>query len=517
MKKKTAGRKVNYSGIRGLARDYMALSYRILDYANSGLTRLDYLREVSKILLDFSGCDEIELWIKRRKKYFYCTARGGSGESFKFDVRIGRNEEEGGVVTGNKGDADLRWLAGEVMVGSLAPSLPFFTKGGSFCIGDTREPLSLLSKTEGEGPGRTLNIGGKYRTIVLKPLAVGEEILGLLQLKSGKKDFFSPDEIGFYEGIAQTLGVALTHRRLHVELRERVKELTCLYGIARLVEEPGISLEEIFQGIADILPPSWLYPEVASGRIILDGRSYKTKDFRESPYNLKADIIVSGRRRGFVEVVYSEEKPELDEGPFLREERTLIDTIAREIALILERKHAEEEKSKLKDQLRHADRLATIGELAAGVAHELNEPLGSILGFAQLARKCPGLPGQAELDIGKIESASLHAREVIKKLMLFARETAPHKTRVNLNRLVEEGLYFFESRCAKNGVELVRSLSPDIPEVVGDPAQLNQVLVTLVGNALQAMHEGGTLKVRTSAGEEYVSLVVEGSRVGAGG
>ena len=73
---------------------------------------------------------------------------------------------------------------------------------------------------------------------------------------------------------------------------------------------------------------------------------------------------------------YSKEMPNLYEGPFLLEERHLIDAIASELAMIIERKHVEQEKEKLQEQLRHADRLATIGQLAAGVAHEINEPLG---------------------------------------------------------------------------------------------------------------------------------------------
>jgi signal transduction histidine kinase len=162
----------------------------------------------------------------------------------------------------------------------------------------------------------------------------------------------------------------------------------------------------------------------------------------------------------------------------------------------------------------HADRLATIGQLAAGVAHELNEPLSNILGFSQLIKKCPGLPDQAQQDIEKTIIASLHAREIVKKLMLFARRMPPHKIQVNLNQLVEEGLYFLESRCTKEGIELVQALSPDLPEIIADPAQLTQVLVNLTVNAVQAMPQGGKLTVSTYVKEGYISLVVEDNGTG---
>ena len=297
-------------------------------------------------------------------------------------------------------------------------------------------------------------------------------------------------------------------------LIERVKELTCLYGMAQITSQPDMALEEIIQGIVELLPPAWQYPEISCARIILDGISYTTQDFHECRQNQMAEIIVGSMPRGVIEVVYLEKRPDLDEGPFLKEERNLINAVARQVALVIERKQAEKDKLKLHNQLLHADRLATIGMLAAGVAHELNEPLGNILGFAQLAKKCPGLPESAGHDIGKIETASLHAREIIQKLLVFARQAQPHKTHVNLNQVVQDGLYFFEARCAKEGIELIRQLSPELPEIIADPGQLNQLLVNLVVNALQSMPGTGKITVQTRFSNNNVYLIVKDTGTG---
>jgi len=299
-----------------------------------------------------------------------------------------------------------------------------------------------------------------------------------------------------------------------VALRERIKELTCLYDIAQIASQPNKSLEEIIQGIVELLPPAWQYPQIAFARIIMDGISYTTKGFRECRQKQTAEIVVGGVPRGVVELVYVEEKPDLDDGPFLKEERSLLNEVARQVALIIERKQAEKDKMKLHNQLLHADRLATIGMLAAGVAHELNEPLGNILGFAQLAKKGDGVPESVKQDIEKIETASLHARQIIHKLLVFARQTPPKKTHVDLNQIVEEGLYFFEARCAKAGVELVRKLSSDLSEIAADPAQLNQIIVNLVVNALQAMQGRGKITVQTQSSEKGVYLIVEDTGTG---
>jgi len=297
-------------------------------------------------------------------------------------------------------------------------------------------------------------------------------------------------------------------------LRERVKELTCLYEISQLAARPEVPIEEMLRSVVELVPRAWQYPEIACARIVLDEHVYAGAHFRAGPCRQAADIVVAGHQRGRVEVFYTEERPELDEGPFLKEERDLIGAVAAQVALIVERREAEQDKARLQDQLRHADRLATIGQLAAGVAHELNEPLGGILGFAQLAKKCPGLPAQAKGDLDRIEAASLHARDVIRKLLVFARQVLPQQVRVNLNEVIEEGLQLFKNRCARDGVELVLLRKAGLPDIMGDPGQLNQVLVNLVVNALQAMPNGGTLTVATKGCGDRVLLIVEDTGTG---
>ncbi len=124
-------------------------------------------------------------------------------------------------------------------------------------------------------------------------------------------------------------------------LGERVKELDCLYGISRLVEKQNISLEEILEGTVNLIPPSWQYPEVAASRIILEGQTFKTKNFKETPWKLASDIMVGGKRTGLLQVIYLEERPESDEGPFLKEERNLTNAIAERLGRIIGRKRME--------------------------------------------------------------------------------------------------------------------------------------------------------------------------------
>jgi two-component system, NtrC family, sensor kinase len=297
-------------------------------------------------------------------------------------------------------------------------------------------------------------------------------------------------------------------------LRERVKELTCLYGIAQVTRKPGVPLADMIQAIADLLPAAWQFPEFAGARIIVDGEVFRAGSVEPSVHSQSAPLTVAGIGRGTVEVVYCRQIPRPTDAPFLVEEQKLLDMVAQEVSILIERREAEQIQSKLEDQLRHADRLATIGQLAAGVAHEINEPLANVLGFAQLARKAPAIPEQVAADLDRIVSNCLHAREVIRKLLTFAHQLPPSMAALDLNQIVTDGLYFLESRCAKAGIEIKRELDPELPLIRADATQLHQVLINLVVNAIQAMPSGGVLTIRTTRQREHVGLTIADTGVG---
>lgn len=303
----------------------------------------------------------------------------------------------------------------------------------------------------------------------------------------------------------------------NVALRERVKELTCLYSLTQLVESSGIALNEILQGAVELLPPAWQYPERTAGRIVFDGQAYVTARFREGCRVQSAPIWINGQPRGRIEVAFIEDIPSGQEDPFLQEERNLLEAVARQLALIIERRQAEEDRFRLQDQLRHADRLATLGQLAAGIAHELNEPLGNILGFAQLAQKHRGLPSAIGQDLSKIVATCLHARQIINNLLLYSRQMPARKDGLSLNVVVEEALGLLEQRCTENDITIVRHLSADLPQIPADASQLCQVVVDLAVNAIQAMPKGGVLEITTRPYGDHVMLAVQDNGIGMSG
>ena len=494
--------------------EFSALSRRVLRFATKGLIRSEFLSEVSRMIFDFSGCDLIEIRFRERERNYRSLAVKGNPLEFQLDIFPDEKNAAANDRSDPRAESRLESLYRGILEGTFDLSVPGFSPHGSFFTGEAGMPLRFRPTMHSGEHWREFIIGGEYRSLALIPFLRETKNDSLFIIKSHKADFFNDECILQYEDLAYNLGVALVHRHIQAALRERLKELTCLYGIAKIMSRPEVPLEEILQNTAELLPPAWRYPEITRACITFDGQLFKTPGFIDIPRKLSAPIKVNGIHRGAVEVIYLEERPPLEEGCFLKEERSLIDTVAGEIALVIERRQIEEDKLRLQEQLRHADRLATIGQLAAGVAHELNEPLGGILGFAQLAVKSPDLPGGVNQDLKKIVNASLHAREVIKKLLVFARQMPPRKTEVNFNRVIDEGLYFLESRCEKAGIKLIKRLSPKLPEIIADPTQLHQVLVNLVVNSIQAMPLGGKLILETKAINENIVLVVEDTGMG---
>jgi PAS domain S-box-containing protein len=132
------------------------------------------------------------------------------------------------------------------------------------------------------------------------------------------------------------------HKQAEHYLRERVKELRIFYGIADIAGKSDITSDELYQQITDLIPQGWQYPEITGARITINGKEFKTKNYEETEWKQSSYIKAGGSIVGSVDILYLEEKSEIDEGPFAKEERLLIDAVAERLGKITERKKLEE-------------------------------------------------------------------------------------------------------------------------------------------------------------------------------
>jgi len=315
---------LNRGGGRNLR--FRDLLHQLFSMAGQGRLRPEFLQAACGSVREFLACDVLELRLEEAGKVRRCRSSVGA----------------------DSGDPSMAGpIMESVLRGHVLAASPFSTRGGSFWTGDATRPVLLREAGQQDAPPRSLVIGGDHPSLAFVPVPVAPRSRGILLLGSRKADFFTRDDIQFFEAVGETLGVAIAFQAAQWALRERVKELDCLYGIAKLSQRPGLALDQQLQEIVALLPPAWQYPGLAAARIILDRREFCSDGFRETPWLQAAELHVGEALRGAVQVAYSQEMPDFDEGPFLSEERNLIEEVAHQLGLLVGRRDDEKAKAKL--------------------------------------------------------------------------------------------------------------------------------------------------------------------------
>jgi len=170
------------------------------------------------------------------------------------------------------------------------------------------------------------------------------------------------------------------------------------------------------------------------------------------------------------------------------------------------------------NRLIQAAKLAAVGEMAAGIAHELNNPLTSVTGFAELVLEDMPEGSESRKDLETVMREALRARDVVRRLLDFARQSESIRARASLNEVVEDVVALSRHLIHMSGIELKIDLEKDLPWVLIDSNQMKQVLINLVHNALQAMPDGGEMEIKTSnssrSNRAWVIVSVQDTGVG---
>ena len=224
-----------------------------------------------------------------------------------------------------------------------------FGYGAEEVLGEDPHPLLTPERYRGEygpamkrwrehGKGPML---GRTRELTARR-ADGREFPVELSLSSGKVGE-TWNALGIVRDITERKEAEAVLQKRTRELDMRYKQVYCLYGISRLKGSPGTNLNAVLQGIVDLIPGALQYPDIACARLSLGHDVYRSPGFRETQWTLKRTIKANRESAGSLEIFYTEEKPDLDEGPFLVEERTLLHVIAEQVGEIIELKQAEED------------------------------------------------------------------------------------------------------------------------------------------------------------------------------
>jgi CheY-like chemotaxis protein len=179
---------------------------------------------------------------------------------------------------------------------------------------------------------------------------------------------------------------------------------------------------------------------------------------------------------------------------------------------ITEHKRAEDEKRQLELKAQATSRLASVGEMAAGVAHEINNPLTGVIGFAQLLMAREDVPPDIRSDLAVINDGAQRVAGIVRTLLAFSRQTKPQRRYVDINELIESTLALRAYHLRVNNIEVVTRLAPDLLETVADPGQIQQVLLNLIVNAEMEMklaHGKGKLTITTEKSHNTIKICVQ--------
>lgn len=353
-----------------------------------------------------------------------------------------------------------------------------------------------------------------------------------------------------------------TEEALHKQtynLGERIKELNCLYSISNLVEKPGILLREIMQGVVDLIPPGWQYPAITCVRIILQGQEYRTKNFKETNWKQTSDIIVHNESIGVMDVFYLEERPESYGGPFLKEERNLINALATQLGEFRERKQGEEALQRAYDELelrveeRTADLKITNEQLQqeitehkrtevalseakaaaesankaksdflANMSHELRTPLNAIIGFSEMLEDqiFGELNEKQKKYVNNVLTSGYHLLALINDILDLSKVESGklelELSNVSIKNLLENSLVMIKEKALKHRINLDIDIPKEISEleITADERKIKQIMFNILSNAVKFTPDGGVINVNANCKESEIIISVADTGIG---
>jgi signal transduction histidine kinase len=292
------------------------------------------------------------------------------------------------------------------------------------------------------------------------------------------------------------------------KLKERIKELECLYAISTTISQ-STDIKSAALIVCNYLEKAFMFPEYASASIHILGDIYG--DYESTNVQIKQNILFQEEIIGFINVCYKGHEFKISS--FLIEEKKLLNKVAEEIAFLYERLQREKKEDMLTEIVRRQERLTILGEMTAGIAHELNTPLGNIIGFSEfIIRNTQETVNKN--DAKKIKQSALHAREIVKKLMFFSCEIPQELQTVNINTLINEAIDLLGPLLKQSEININFNKNKSSPYAFIDKIQFTQVVFNLMNNAIQASKANDTIQISLNSSKGFINITIQDTGCG---
>lgn len=288
-------------------------------------------------------------------------------------------------------------------------------------------------------------------------------------------------------------------------LQERIKELSCLYDVSTIANQFEKSFDQIVQEITERVSLAWCYPEDAICQIRIEDQEWTSAPIDTDTHRQLERIALNGQIIGSMCIHYRKDRRTAND--FLQEERKLLKKLTDELRHLYEQKILKEREYTFERIAQRQDRIKILEEITAGIAHELNTPLGAILGFAQLIIDST-TDKQTANDATKIMNSALHAREIVKKLMYFSNEMPQQIGTYDLGPLILETVELLKPNLLAKNLEIKVELPESSILADVDSVQFAQVLFNLLINAIYASHPDTEILVELIDLNEKYSLQI---------
>lgn len=294
-------------------------------------------------------------------------------------------------------------------------------------------------------------------------------------------------------------------------LKEKFKELSCLYEILKTISNADSINIQTLHDIIVSTKNAWRFASDTVVEIDVINYHLSTSQQTEKSIFQSSAIHINKIDCGLIKVHYPASKYILDN--FTEDEQKLLDTIALEIGNYIEKHQILERKAVLRRTIERMERLALLGEMTAGIAHELNTPLGNILGFAELIKEHNTDP-EIDSDISIVINSVIYSREIVKKLMFFPSEMPQKLELQEIKPIIVFALSFLKSNFQKKEIKTELTFEDENILVKVDSVQITQVLFNLLINAIFASPEKSTIKIIVDHDDNNLYVKIEDQGTG---